>query len=99
MSDGGNELGYVLIDVKSSVVRILKMMVCGYDDLSKIDAHSRMCVDSMMRASASYGATVGAYQIESELDSLGVYFSSVGFEYSNGKWIDPLINIVKICHN
>ena len=92
-------MGYVLIDVKSSVVRMLKMEVFGCNDLSGMDSHSRMCADSMMRAAASYGASVGAYQIESNIDALGDYFHSVGFVFSAGSWSNPLLNIVKISRN
>ena len=97
MSEEGREFGYVLIDIKSSVVRMLKIEIFGCNDLSNMDSHSRMCADSMMRAAASYGATVGAYQIESKIDALEDYFCSVGFVFSGGRWLNSLLNIVKIC--
>ena len=99
MSDGQNELGYVVIDMKSSVIRMLKMEVFGCSDLTKLNEQNCMYADSMMRAAASYGATIGAYQIESYIDGLEHYLHSVGFITSNDKLISSLSNFVKICNH
>ena len=96
MCDGQDELGYVVIDMKSSVIRMLKMEVFGCADLSKLNEQNRMCADSMVRASASYGATVGAYQIESQIVGLEHYLHSVGFIESGSRFLSPLSNFVKI---
>ena len=97
MSEGNQELGYVVVDVRSSVVRMLKMKIFGCDNLAELDARSRMCADSMMRAAASYGATVGAYQIESKVDGLQQFLFGCGFIQSNHKLSSPLTNFIKIC--
>lgn len=96
MNEAGAELGYVVVDVKSSTLRILKMELCGND--SQSDAQSHMCADSMMRAAASYGATVGAYQIESLVPAFNQQFQSCGFVLSQGKVLCPLEKIVRICN-
>lgn len=95
MSDGQDELGYVVIDIKSSVIRMLKMEVCGGCDLTKLNEQNRMYADSMMRAAASYGATIGAYQIESQIDELKYYLHSVGFITSKNGLVSPLLNFIK----
>lgn len=97
MSEGDRELGYVVVDVRSSVVRMLKMEIFGCDNLAELDVRSRMCADSMMRAAASYGATVGAYQIESQVDGLQQFLFGCGFIQSNHKLSSPLSNFIKIC--
>ncbi len=99
MSDGQVELGYVVIDMKSSVIRMLKMEVYGCNDFTKLNEQNRMCADSMMRAAASYGATIGAYQIESQINGLEKYLNSVGFITSKNKLTSPLLNFVKICNH
>ncbi len=95
MCDGQNELGYVVVDMKSSTIRMLKMEVFGCADLSKLNEQNRICADSMVRASASYAATVGAYQIETQIAGLERYLHSVGFIESGNKLISPLSNFVK----
>ena len=97
MCDGLNELGYVVIDMRSSIIRMLKMEVFGCNDLTNLNEQSRMYADSMMRAAASYGATIGAYQIESRIDGLEYFFHSVGFNTSDDKLLSPLSNFIKIC--
>nr|WP_319488053.1 hypothetical protein [uncultured Caproiciproducens sp.] len=99
MSVEEKELGYVVVDIRSSVVRMLKMKVFGCSDLAVLDAHGRMCADSMMRAAASYGATIGAYKIESQVDGLRPFLYECGFIQENDKLISPLSNFVKICKN
>jgi len=99
MSDGSNELGYVVIDMISSVIRMLKMEVFGCHDFTNLKEQNRMCADSLMRATASYGATVGAYQIESQIDGLECFLKSVGFSTSENKLVSPLSNFIKICNH
>jgi len=99
MSDGSNELGYVVIDMISSVIRMLKMEVFGCHDFTNLKEQNRMCADSLMRATASYGATVGAYQIESQIDGLEYFLQSVGFSASENKLVSPLSNFIKICNH
>lgn len=96
MNDEQNELGYVVIDIKASTIRMLKMEITGCMDLSKLNEQSRICADSMLRASASYAATVGAYQIESRIAGLEHYLYSVGFIESGDRLLSPLSNFVKI---
>lgn len=77
MSEAGQELGFVVIDIKASTIRMLKMDLC--ENFQKQNAQTLLNVDSMMRAAASYGATVGAYRIESFVDEYKEYFCRVGF--------------------
>ncbi|WP_312693663.1 hypothetical protein [Caproiciproducens sp.] len=97
MSEGDKELGYVVVDVRSSVVRMLKMEISGCGNLAEMDVQSRMYADSMMRATASYGATLGAYRIESQVKGLQQFLFGCGFIQSNHKLSSPLSNFIKIC--
>ncbi|MBW7573993.1 hypothetical protein [Caproiciproducens faecalis] len=99
MSEGDNELGYVAVDMQSSVIRMLKMEIFGCENLAILDDYGRLCADSMLRAAASYGATIGAYRIESRIEALQEFFSGCGFIQSTHKFISPLSNFIKICQN
>jgi hypothetical protein len=96
MCNGQDELGYVVIDVKSSVVRMLEMKVFECADLTMLNQHSHFCADSMMRASVSYGIAVGAYQIASLIPDLEHYFYSLGFIAWDNCLRSQLSNFVKI---
>ncbi|TQI65680.1 hypothetical protein [Clostridium sp. KNHs216] len=97
MMDGDRELGYVAVDMQSSVIRMLKMEIAGCESLEDLDAHGRLCADSMLRAAASYGAAIGAYRMESRIDGLQEFLSGCGFLWSNDKFTSPLSNFIKIC--
>ena len=96
MGDRDEELGYVAVDVKDSILRMRKLEVFG-GSLGQPDLNVRVCVDSLTRAAASYGANKGAYRIESELTGLGALLRPVGFIEEGKKIVCDLSKIVKIC--
>lgn len=96
MGADADELGYVAVDLKDSILRMRKLEVFGAN-LEQPDLNARVCVDSLMRAAASYGANKGAYRIETEISSLGALLSRVGFQEKDGKFGCALSKIVKIC--
>ena len=99
MCDGTDELGYVVMDIQSSVIRMLNMQIAGCDNFNDITPDIRMCADSMMRAAASYGANCGAYRIESRIAQLNDFFTSIGFLIDNNIAYSDLKDIVRICKN
>ena len=96
MGDADDELGYVVVDIKDSVLRMRKLEVFG-SNLEQPDLNARVCADSLMRAAASYGANNGAYRIETAVLGLGVLLRPAGFTEENGKFVCDLSKIVKIC--
>lgn len=96
MGDPADELGYVAVDVKDSVLRMRKMEVFG-SNLEQPDLNARICSDSLMRAAASYGANKGAYRIETEVPGLGTLLKASGFLAEGRKFVCDLSKIVKIC--
>ncbi|BFK83831.1 hypothetical protein I4000191A8_09690 [Clostridia bacterium i40-0019-1A8] len=96
MGDPIDELGYVAVDMKDSVLRMRKMEVFG-SNLEQPDLNARVCSDSLMRAAASYGANKGAYRIETEIPGLGTLLKGVGFLPEGKKFVCDLSKIVKIC--
>jgi hypothetical protein len=99
MSDDANELGYVVVDIRASVVRMLAMQVNGCEDLRNRTPDVRICADSMMRAAASYGANNGAYKIESHILPLNDFYTSIGFKMEHDIASCNLTNIIKVCKN
>ena len=97
MCEDDKELGYVAFDMKSSVIRMLKMEVYGCPNLSSASGSWLTYADSLVKASASYGSTIGAYKIESRIKSLKEYLLTLGFNFSDGKLLSPLSNFVKFC--
>ena len=95
MGDPIDELGYVAVDMKDSVLRMRKMEVFG-SNLEQPDLNARVCSDSLMRAAASYGANKGAYRIETEIPGLGTLLKGVGFLPEGKKFVCDLSKSVKI---
>ncbi|WP_277668274.1 hypothetical protein [Caproiciproducens galactitolivorans] len=98
MWEGADERGYIVVDMKASTIRLLKMEISGCKDFSQADGDSRMCADSLMRAAASFGSTIGAYQMESKIAGWEPFFQSAGFVLQNGSMLCPLSKFVKICN-
>ena len=97
MSDGTEELGYVVTDIQASIIRMLTMKITGCDNLNNMTPDICLCADSMMRAVASYGANNGAYKIESHILPLNHFYASVGFLVEGDVAYSDLKNIIKIC--
>ncbi len=97
MSEAGKESGYVVIDIKASTVRMLRME--QNSNQLKSNREGLMLADSLMRAAASYGASVGAYQIESLVEEWQEYYQSAGFLFLQNRLLCPLEKIVKVCNH
>lgn len=96
MTEAGHETGYIVVDIKDSTIRILKLII-EKSVLNEQNPEALMIADSLMRAAASYGASLGAYQIESRITEFQNYFQSVGFLKSKNGFLCNLSNIIKIC--
>jgi hypothetical protein len=97
MSDSADELGYVVVDIRASVIRMLAMQMNGFEDYHDMTPEVRICADSMMRAAASYGANNGAYKIESHILPLNDFYTSIGFKMEHDIVSCDLTNIIKVC--
>ena len=95
MRDGEEELGYVAIDIKSSVVRMLKIVLGGNPLPEHLGAEDRFLVDSLMRATASYGANNGAYKIECREEAAWEALMISGFQKEGNVSVTELKNIVR----
>lgn len=95
MRDAGELLGYAALSLKKPAVLVHKFVLEGYDFKSIPDLEQGFVLDSLMRASASYGETNGMTEVILELEDIGDFFKSRGFEEDNSRLITPMETIVK----
>lgn len=96
MTDGGKTIGWVAIDIRSSVVRMLAMELEGKLVAQALPAQNIFLADFLMRAAASYGANHGAYRIASHIPPLEPLLRPLGFTGEDGWVATDLIHIVHI---
>lgn len=94
MCDGQEELGWVAVDMVHSVLRMLHIEVPGAEP-DKLSGEAVFVADSLMRAAASYGATVGAYRICSMEPAYNEFLRLRGFTPSETGAYTDLGTIVK----
>lgn len=96
MTEGEERLGWVAVDLRSSVLRMLAMELGGRRVADTLAPENAFCADFLMRAAASYGANHGAYRIASHLPGLEPILRPIGFSGKNGIVTIDLIHIVHI---
>lgn len=83
MTDGEDELGYVMVELMNDRLIIHEMKTHGYCfDVSPAAEHY-FIMDSLMRAAASYGETNGMDRIETSFPDFFDFFKKHGFETDN----------------
>lgn len=97
MKDAAQELGYIVVDINHSILRLQSIHLAN-GSLEELDAESKLCVDFLMRAAASYGANHGAFRIENHIAPLHSFFVTKGFVMENGACAMPISRIVHV-HN
>ena len=95
MKEGEDELGYVAVAIKSSVLHMLAMEAGGGALKVPLTMEQRFCADSLMRAAASYGANNGAYKIESHIPQINGMLQGLGWQLEDDIAVTELKNIVK----
>ena len=98
MANGEEELAWVVVDIHSSIVRMLKMQVGEKEEpLDITNSEVSMCVDTLMRAAAYYGANNGAYRIFSAVKGIENYLQGLGFQIHADGLVVDLKEIVRFC--
>lgn len=82
MTDGADELGYVVAGVYGQTVSIHAFSVAGKTDFSaeKPDAQTTFILDTLLRAAASFGEVHGASSIRTDFPDFFGFFAKRGFE-------------------
>lgn len=89
LCDGPEELGFVVLDLQASVLRLYQICVYGEDA-------GGMFADFLMRSAASYGANFGAYQIEIYDRGFFDFFCARGFVRHEQCVAVPMSAIVRV---
>ncbi len=89
MCDGPEELGFAVLDLQASVLRLYQICVYGDDP-------GGMFADFLMRSAASYAANFGAYQIDLYDRDFFDFFCARGFTRHAECVSVPLSAIVRV---
>lgn len=89
MCDGSEELGFVILDLAHSILRIHHICVHGDDP-------GGMLADFLMRSAASYAANFGAYQIELYDQDFFAFFCARGFVQKEAFAAIPMSGVVRV---
>ena len=95
MADRGKPLGHVVVETAGTVLRILRLEAAGYDFAQKPQGETVFILDSLMRAAASYGETLGAQSIETAFPDFFGFFHNRGFDTDEAHAFTPMGTIVK----
>lgn len=94
MTDGNEELGYVIVESIRKTIVIHKLAVKGYDFVEKPDMEQIFVLDSLMRAAASYGEIRGANAIKTEFPDFYDFFKLRRFHTDDEHAYAPMDTIV-----
>lgn len=93
LREGEELLGTLVVDVRSSTVRLFKMEIPGETD----SPQARLCGDSLLRAAAVFGMDAGAYRLESLLEGWDSFLIARGFQREEKKLYCLLSKIIRKC--
>lgn len=97
MRDNADELGYAVVDVKASCLRILDLHIAGIQDNKSPAPEQRMLADGLIRAAASYAANNGAYDIECQFPGFDNLLTQMGFHKENNIYKADCATFIKYC--
>lgn len=95
MTDRGEELGWVALELDGDVLRMLKFSVPGYDFGEKPQGETVFVLDALMRAAASFGETNGAARLETAFPDFYDFFRLRGFKTDETHAFGPVSLVVK----
>lgn len=95
MTDRGELMGWVAVELQDGVLRILKLTAGDYDFSNKPDIELTFILDTLMRSAASYGETFGADSIETAFPDFYGFFKARGFETDDTHAFTPMSTIVR----
>lgn len=95
MTERGNLLGWVAVEVEEKVLRILKLSAGEYDFASPPAGETNFILDTLVRSAASYGEDKGANFIETAFSDFHRFFAARGFSVGETNVSTPMSTIVK----
>ena len=94
MKDGGQPVGYVIVDLEERTLHLRKLSVQGYAFAAPPQGESVFILDTLMRSAASYGEDHGADEIVTDFPDFFQFFKQRGFDADESHAFTPMSTIV-----
>ena len=89
MKDGGQEVGYVIVDLQEGTLLLRKLAAKGYDFTQRPQGEELFILDTLMRSAASWGEDHGAERHRHLLPGLFRLFQGPGLYRGRGARLHP----------
>lgn len=95
MKDGGQEVGYVIVDLQEGTLLLRKLAAKGYDFTQPPRGEELFILDTLMRSAASWGEDHGADAIATCFPDFFGFFKARGFTVDEEHAFTPMSTIVR----
>lgn len=95
MTDRGEELGTVAVELRDGALHILQMRAGEYDFSRKPQGEEAFILDTLLRSAASWGENFGAGEIVTAFPDFFDFFKARGFASDDSHAFTPMSTIVR----
>ena len=95
MTDRGEELGTVSVELRDGTLHILQMRAGEYDFSRKPQGEEAFILDTLLRSAASWGENFGAGEIVTAFPDFFDFFKARGFAADDTHAFTPMSTIVR----
>ena len=95
MTDRGEELGTVAVELRDGTLHILQMRAGEYDFSRKPQGEEAFILDTLLRSAASWGENFGAGEIVTAFPDFFDFFKARGFAAHDTHAFTPMSTIVR----
>lgn len=95
MTDRGEELGTVAVELRDGTLHILQMRAGEYDFSRKPQGEEAFILDTLLRSAASWGENFGAEEIVTAFPDFFDFFKVRGFAADDTHAFTPMSTIVR----
>lgn len=95
MTDRGEELGTVAVELRDGTLHILQMRAGEYDFSRKPQGEEAFILDTLVRSAASWGENFGAGEIVTAFPDFFDFFKARGFASDDSHAFTPMSTIVR----
>lgn len=95
MTDRGEELGTVAVELRDGALHILQMRAGEYDFSRKPQGEEAFILDTLLRSAASWGENFGAGEIVTAFPDFFDFFKVRGFASDDSHAFTPMSTIVR----
>lgn len=95
MTDRGEELGTVAVELRDGTLHILQMRAGEYDFSRKPQGEEAFILDTLLRSAASWGENFGAGEIVTAFPDFFDFFKARGFAADDTRAFTPMSTIVR----